>query len=113
MVTLPFPYLRNDPTPGWYCLGNCDESNVLKRGHRAIANIAIILMACTPVEFNWDKTITTGVCHPITVLWVVTGSVNFIADVIVLVLPMPSIYKLQLATYRKVTLMITFGIGFM
>lgn len=35
------------------------------------------------------------------------------ADLIVLVLPMPSIYKLQLRKYKKVTLMVTFGLGLM
>lgn len=39
--------------------------------------------------------------------------INIIADMIVLVLPMPYIYRLQLATYKKVTLLFTFGVGFM
>lgn len=58
-------------------------------------------------------TSTTGKCQPATELYIVGGAINIVADVVVLVLPMPSIYKLQLATYKKVTLMITFGIGFM
>ncbi|KAJ4389492.1 hypothetical protein N0V93_006961 [Gnomoniopsis smithogilvyi] len=78
----------------------------------AIGTILIITKACTPFEYNWDKTIPTGTCRSATLLSVIGGSVNILADFIVLVLPMPYIYKLQLATYKKVTLMITFGIGF-
>lgn len=65
------------------------------------------------MEYNWDKTIPTGNCHSAPILWIIGGAVNILADIIVLVLPMPSIYKLQLATYKKITLMITFGLGFM
>lgn len=71
------------------------------------------MKACSPFEYNWDKTITGGTCLPNKILWIIGGSINIIADLIVLVLPMPSIYKLQLRRYKKVTLMITFGLGFM
>lgn len=77
-----------------------------------MANVIIIFRLCDPIAYNWDKTIP-GFCGRDTGLWIGSGTVNIIAGFIVLVLPMPYIYKLQLATYKKVSLMITFGIGFM
>jgi hypothetical protein len=37
--------------------------------------------------------------------------INLVTDFIVLVLPMPSLYRLQMATYKKATLIAVFGLG--
>jgi hypothetical protein len=41
----------------------------------------------------------------------VTGVINLVTDVAVLVTPMPSLYRLQMAKYKKVTLITVFGLG--
>ncbi|CAN8095580.1 unnamed protein product [Discula destructiva] len=77
----------------------------------AIGCIVIDLKICKPIQYIWDKSID-GTCGPDTEFYITTGVINIIAGLIVLVLPMPYIYKLQLAAYKKITLMFTFGIGF-
>lgn len=53
--------------------------------------------------------VSQGHCGPSTELWIVAGSLNIVTDVIVLVLPMPYLIRLEMTMYKKVTLMITFG----
>ena len=45
------------------------------------------------------------------VMWYVTGVFNIITDLLILLLPMPYLYSLELALYKKLALMATFGIG--
>ncbi|KAK8032672.1 hypothetical protein PG990_002406, partial [Apiospora arundinis] len=66
---------------------------------------------CTPVAFNWDKFNTVGTCGDIRMLWAVTGGLNIFFDLVVMLLPMPYIYGLSLQMYKKIGLMVTFGIG--
>ncbi|KAL4880292.1 hypothetical protein BJY04DRAFT_219288 [Aspergillus karnatakaensis] len=77
----------------------------------AIATILAGCLICTPFAFNWDKTIPGGKCGNQVTSFTVTGVINLVTDVIVLGLPMPSLYKLQMATYKKVTLIAVFGLG--
>jgi hypothetical protein len=63
-----------------------------------------ILVTVTEADF-----VSQGHCGPATELWIVAGSLNIVTDVIVLVLPMPYLVKLEMKMYKKVTLMITFG----
>lgn len=58
-----------------------------------------------------DLPLPPGHCGPSTELWIVAGSLNIVTDVIVLVLPMPYLVRLEMTMYKKVTLMITFGLG--
>lgn len=66
---------------------------------------------CSPVEYNWDKFSTVGTCGDIRMLWAVTGGLNIFSDLVVMLLPMPYIYGLSLQLYKKIGLMVTFGIG--
>ncbi|KAJ0123092.1 integral membrane protein [Diaporthe amygdali] len=50
-------------------------------------------------------------CGPSTELWIVAGSLNILTDLIVLIIPMPYLFKLEMTMYKKVTLMVTFGLG--
>ncbi|KAK8016872.1 hypothetical protein PG993_015061 [Apiospora rasikravindrae] len=66
---------------------------------------------CTPVEYNWDKFSVVGTCGDVRMLWAVTGGLNIFSDLVVMLLPMPYIYGLSLQLYKKIGLMVTFGIG--
>ncbi|PKX94234.1 putative integral membrane protein [Aspergillus novofumigatus IBT 16806] len=70
----------------------------------AIATILAGCLICRPFAFNWDQTIPGHLVHG-------DGVINLVTDVAVLVTPMPSLYKLQMATYKKVTLITVFGLG--
>ncbi|KAI3397962.1 hypothetical protein diail_10038 [Diaporthe ilicicola] len=67
-------------------------------------------LICQPLAYNWDQTIG-GHCGSSITLWVCHGVLNIVTDLIVLLLPMPYIYNLELALYKKLVLMATFGLG--
>lgn len=66
---------------------------------------------CTPVQLNWDKFHYTGTCGDVKMLWAVTGGLNIFSDLVIMLLPMPYLYGLSLQLYKKIGLMVTFGIG--
>ncbi|KAI1451208.1 hypothetical protein F4805DRAFT_166453 [Annulohypoxylon moriforme] len=66
---------------------------------------------CTPVSYNWDRFSTTGSCGNIRLLWSVTGGLNIFSDLVIIFLPMPHIWGLSLQLYKKIGLIVTFGIG--
>ncbi|KAH1850236.1 hypothetical protein KXW75_006808, partial [Aspergillus fumigatus] len=77
----------------------------------AIATILAGCLICRPFAFNWDQTIPGGSCGDQVTSFTATGVINLVTDVVVLVTPMPSLYRLQMATYKKVTLITVFGLG--
>ncbi|CAG8904107.1 unnamed protein product [Penicillium egyptiacum] len=76
-----------------------------------IGTILAGCLICRPFAFNWDQTIPGGSCGNQVTSFKVTGIINLITDVVVLVTPMPLLYKLQMATYKKVTFITIFGLG--
>ncbi|KAK8004594.1 mitochondrial carrier [Apiospora arundinis] len=58
---------------------------------------------CTPVAFNWDKFNTVGTCGDIRMLWAVTGGAEHLLG--------PGGHAPSHAMYKKIGLMVTFGIG--
>lgn len=70
------------------------------------------IFICRPLALYWDPTLP-GHCGNLIVLWIITGTLNILTDLAILILPMPYLYSLEIATYRKMVLIATFGIGFM
>ncbi|KAL4783836.1 hypothetical protein BJX76DRAFT_368090 [Aspergillus varians] len=77
----------------------------------AMATILAGCLICRPFAFNWDPSIPGGKCGNQVTSFTVTGVINLLTDVVVLVLPMPSLSRLQMAMYKKVTLIAVFGLG--
>jgi hypothetical protein len=76
-----------------------------------IGTILAGCLICQPIEFNWDKTIPGGSCGDQVMSFTISGVINVITDVMVLLLPMHALYHLQMATYKRVTLVTVFGLG--
>jgi hypothetical protein len=76
-----------------------------------IGTILAGCMICRPFAFNWDQTIVGGSCGDQVTSFTVTGVINLVTDVVVLVTPMPILYKLQMARYKKATFIAIFGLG--
>ncbi|KGO63860.1 hypothetical protein PITC_054860 [Penicillium italicum] len=76
-----------------------------------IGTILAGCLICRPFAFNWDQTIPGGSCGNQVTSFTVTGVINLLTDVVVLVTPMPLLYKLQMARYKKVTFITIFGLG--
>lgn len=67
-------------------------------------------LLCRPLAYNWDTTID-GVCGNRQAVYVGAGVSNMITDFIVLLLPVPFVWKLQMRTASKVGLLAIFGLG--
>ena len=70
-------------------------------------------LICRPFPMNWDQTIPGGHCGDQVLSFTVTGVLNLLTDVMVLVLPLPYLARLQMRLYKKVVLLGVFSIGFL
>lgn len=75
------------------------------------ATILIGALICRPFAMNWDPTIPGGHCGNYVLAYTVTGVINLVTDVVVLVLPLPYLYKLALPRYKKAVLIGVFSVG--
>ncbi|KAL8947423.1 MAG: hypothetical protein Q9222_006291 [Ikaeria aurantiellina] len=69
------------------------------------------LAACRPFEFNWDKTIDGGECIDVSKFYGAQVILGVVFDVVVVVLPMPMLWGLQMKIQKKVALTCVFGMG--
>ena len=70
-------------------------------------------LLCRPLAFNWDRTIKGGVCGDIMGAYIAAGIINLSTDLMVLILPIPTIMNLQLPVRTKIALTCTICLGFL
>lgn len=72
------------------------------------------LAICRPYSknFDWQGT-EAGSCGDVKVYYQWLSAINVVSDVIILLLPLPFVYNLQLAFKKKVVLFGMFSVGFM
>jgi hypothetical protein len=75
-----------------------------------IATVGATIGQCVPIQGAWDKS-TKATCINSDVFWVAYAVGNIITDVMVLVLPIPSILSLKLNVRDKVLLCAIFLLG--
>ena len=68
---------------------------------------------CSPLEYLWNKRIIGGRCFDINLFYRLSAFPNIATDVIMLVLPLPVVWKLQTSQNVKIGLTITFATGSM
>lgn len=78
----------------------------------AVAAFFAGIFACYPIAANWDVTVK-GVCIDYGTVTLVIGIANVAVDFVMLSLPMPQLWKLQMSTRRKVLLSFTVSAGSM
>lgn len=79
----------------------------------AIGNFAAVFLICFPFAYNWDRSIPGGHCANLNAM-VLTGSVfNIGTHLMVLALPIPYLWKLQIKIGRKIGLLAAFSLGIM
>lgn len=93
----------------------------LKRSGRVI--IAVIfcytlstalaaVLVCEDVDDNWEyENLFQGKCGDRILVFRVTGALNIVSDVIVLLLPVRNVLRLHLPLYRRLVLLATFALG--
>ena len=77
------------------------------------ATILGACLICLPIAYNWDHSIAGGYCGNQKSLDLFIGIFNLLMDVTVVVLPMPVLWRLQMAVGRKIVLSMMFGLGVM
>ncbi|KAK1674548.1 integral membrane protein [Colletotrichum godetiae] len=73
--------------------------------------ILIGIFICQPVAMNWNPTTPGGKCGDQNAAFAAVGYFDLATDLIILVLPIPMVYNLQLRWPHKVALNIIFGAG--
>lgn len=73
-----------------------------------------LLFACRPVAASWDPMLLpTAQCLNQGAIYITTAVVGIATDVLLLALPIPRLWKLQMPAKQKIGLTIMFGIGSM
>ncbi|KAI9848471.1 MAG: hypothetical protein M1838_000515 [Thelocarpon superellum] len=77
-----------------------------------VVSVTIALfLGCTPFAKVYDVTITYGSCLDKNQISIVTSGLNVATDIILLVLPLPTVYKLNLPKKQKMALIGVFMLG--
>lgn len=66
---------------------------------------------CQPFAFKWDKTIEDGKCANLMAAYKYISIPNIVTDIAILVLPVPSLWKLHTSKWRKIGIFVTFATG--
>ena len=75
-----------------------------------IASSAVGFAICVPLKSFWDKSIE-GRCLDINEWFRWTRVVNILTDIILLISPIPLIWRLQMSVRLKLGLLLTFSLG--
>ena len=69
------------------------------------------LFQCTPLNYIWDPSIENGFCGTIPLIGTIMAVFNVLTDIIILVMPMPLLWKMQVETKMKLQVMGIFLLG--
>jgi hypothetical protein len=76
-----------------------------------LGTVLAAFLVCQPLPYYWDTSIQGGYCGNEFLSYVLTGSINILTDVMTLLLPIPSLMRLEMSLSRKLTLVATFACG--
>jgi hypothetical protein len=69
------------------------------------------VFGCTPVDYFWNKSDPMGRCIQPKVLWLINAGTNIFTDFVIILLPMPLIFGLQMPVRQKIGLIFIFTAG--
>ncbi|KIW03028.1 uncharacterized protein PV09_05682 [Verruconis gallopava] len=78
-----------------------------------VATILALIFACNPIAKAWNATITEGSCVNRGALYLSVAISNISTDMILLVMPIPLVWRLQMPRAQKFGLVFIFVIGSM
>ncbi|KAI1312045.1 hypothetical protein F5Y03DRAFT_341183 [Xylaria venustula] len=76
-----------------------------------IAVILVTVFQCIPVAAAFDKTITDKICINNGHFWFANVGFSIASDIIILIIPMPLVYALQIPRVQKGALIFVFTLG--
>ena len=75
-----------------------------------LANVLSIIFHCTPVQKAWIPSIH-GVCTNANLNLIVTGTINVLSDILILILPIWTIWHLRISVEKKLSVSSVFAAG--
>lgn len=75
-----------------------------------VASIITSLTLCRPLNYNWNRMIP-GTCGNMATAQLFAATFNMVLDVVIVLLPLPIVWKLQMPLQRKIGIMVTFALG--
>lgn len=69
------------------------------------------ILQCSPVQFAWDKSIKGGKCLNQTAFFRYVSLPQILTDAVILIMPLPFVWKLQTRMMQKVALTGVFLLG--
>lgn len=79
---------------------------------RVITCTFLFIFICVPVQKLW-YTDLPGHCIDQVGTWIANAASTILTDLAILVLPLPSVWKLQLRRAEKVAITLAFSLGFL
>ncbi|KAI1364770.1 hypothetical protein F5Y08DRAFT_328499 [Xylaria arbuscula] len=76
-----------------------------------VAVVVATIFQCIPVAAAFDKTITDKVCINNGHFWFANVGFSIASDIIILIMPMPLVYSLQIPRVQKAALFFVFALG--
>jgi hypothetical protein len=77
-----------------------------------IGFLGAVTFQCTPVEKAWKPSLP-GRCSNTGVLWLAAGISSLVIDILILLMPIPMLWKLRMRTTRKIQVIIVFLCGYL
>ncbi|EPE34577.1 hypothetical protein GLAREA_10271 [Glarea lozoyensis ATCC 20868] len=77
----------------------------------AITYVVATFLMCRPFAFNWDKPIEGGTCIDHISFFLSASLIGLFLDVIIMVMPMPMLWGLNLPLHKRLALTLMFGMG--
>ncbi len=78
-----------------------------------IGSIIRICFLCEPITYLWDKSVANGTCLNVIAAYLSVSGINLILDIVVVALPMPILWTLQMPKSKKLAISAVFGMGIM
>lgn len=77
-----------------------------------VASVLTIALLCRPINANWDISINRT-CGDITKVEFASGSFNLAVDLLIVSLPMPIVWGLNMPKEKKISVTAAFLLGLM
>ena len=77
-----------------------------------LCHSVVVVFQCLPISSIWDKTTTNAKCLPVSAVIGFTGAgLSIVEDIIILLLPLPVVWKLQMSTKKKIGVIFMISVG--
>ncbi|KUJ13242.1 uncharacterized protein LY89DRAFT_672467 [Mollisia scopiformis] len=76
-----------------------------------IVSMLLNCVLCRPFAYNWNKTIPGGYCMDIKEMYIWYSLPNIATDIIIIILPLPTIWALRMSRSQKIGVIITLLTG--